>query len=66
MGFIAIEKPSQYGIRPGLPYPAEPSKNVYGLSMFHQLHCLVSLPLSLIVSRLIEGACHIRIDRGKY
>lgn len=42
MGFVAIQNPSQYGLPEGLSNDqSPPDVQVYGISMYHQLHCLV-------------------------
>ncbi|TGO76835.1 hypothetical protein BELL_0134g00070 [Botrytis elliptica] len=37
-GFILVENPEKYGLRPGLPSANGPDR--YSVSVFHQLHCL--------------------------
>ncbi|KAF7943964.1 hypothetical protein EAE96_010377 [Botrytis aclada] len=37
-GFILVEDPKKYGLRPGLPSVNGPDR--YSVSVFHQLHCL--------------------------
>lgn len=45
-GFIALERPEEtYGLRPGRQLVGHDTSQVYGVSMFHQLHCLVSHPV---------------------
>ncbi|KAI1781370.1 hypothetical protein F4818DRAFT_35760 [Hypoxylon cercidicola] len=42
MGFVAIQNPSQYGLPPGISDDHNPPDvEVFGVSMFHQLHCLM-------------------------
>ncbi|KAI6092237.1 hypothetical protein F4821DRAFT_159472 [Hypoxylon rubiginosum] len=42
MGFVAIQNPSQYGLPPGISDEHNPPDvEVFGISMFHQLHCLM-------------------------
>ena len=44
-GFVSIQNPSQYGLPEGISNDhAQPDVQVYGISMYHQLHCLVSTP----------------------
>ncbi|KJZ73894.1 hypothetical protein HIM_06787 [Hirsutella minnesotensis 3608] len=43
-GFVLVPDPKAYNLGPGIPTGAGPDR--YGLSMFHQLHCLVSQPSS--------------------
>jgi hypothetical protein len=46
MGFVAIKNPSQYGLAAGVSSPHKPPDvQNYGISMYHQLHCLVSSSL---------------------
>ncbi|KAK6064687.1 hypothetical protein SCUP515_11658 [Seiridium cupressi] len=60
-GFIAIKDPESYSIPPGLPYKPDSSRRVYGLSMFHQLHCLVSYPVVFesTASRTFEECANV-------
>jgi hypothetical protein len=48
LGFVNVDDPDRYGLPPGMPYNG--TTKVYGVSMFHQLHCLVrpsvGLPLT--------------------
>ncbi|CAD6446913.1 3ae1a250-aadf-473e-9b7e-67ae259eaffa [Sclerotinia trifoliorum] len=37
-GFVLVENPEKYGLRPGLPSVNGPDQ--YSVSVFHQLHCL--------------------------
>ncbi|KAJ8062727.1 hypothetical protein OCU04_007991 [Sclerotinia nivalis] len=37
-GFVLVENPEKYGLRPGLPSINGPDR--YSVSVFHQLHCL--------------------------
>ncbi|XXH05723.1 hypothetical protein Hte_012159 [Hypoxylon texense] len=42
MGFVAIQNPSQYGLPPGIrDNHNPPDVEVFGVSMYHQLHCLM-------------------------
>ncbi|KAI1763930.1 hypothetical protein GGR53DRAFT_495490 [Hypoxylon sp. FL1150] len=42
MGFVGIQNPSQYGLPPGISDDHNPPDvEVFGISMFHQLHCLM-------------------------
>jgi len=43
-GFIAVENSKEYGLGSA---PSDNGKEMYGVSMLHQLHCLVSLVQSL-------------------
>ena len=40
-GFVLVEDPARYGLEPGIRTPIGVER--YGISMFHQLHCLVRL-----------------------
>lgn len=40
-GFIALENPEDYGLAPGRSLQNS-THQVYGVTMFHELHCLVS------------------------
>lgn len=40
-GFVLVEFPEKHGLQPGIP--TELGIDRYSISMFHQLHCLVSL-----------------------
>ena len=46
-GIIAIPKKLTSNLPPSLPSDTDPEYNVYGVSMFHQLHCLVSYHMLL-------------------
>lgn len=39
-GFVLVEHPEAYNLLPGIPTDVGPDR--YSVSMFHQLHCLVS------------------------
>ncbi|KAM3072212.1 hypothetical protein ACMFMF_007606 [Clarireedia jacksonii] len=55
MGFVTIHNPSQYGLPEGIKDDrTPPDVQVYGISMYHQLHCLVSLSHSLIKDWIIR------------
>jgi hypothetical protein len=41
-GWVLIPNPQDYNLQPGVPMP-ELGVGRYALSMYHQLHCLVSL-----------------------
>lgn len=41
-GIVAVPRKFTAGLPPSLPAPNDPDSDVYGISMFHQLHCLVS------------------------
>jgi hypothetical protein len=41
-GFVEVQKPWNYGLRGGFPVPnTEVATEIYSISMFHQLYCLV-------------------------
>nr|A0A8J9WH54.1 RecName: Full=UstYa family oxidase phomYa; AltName: Full=Phomopsin biosynthesis cluster protein Ya [Diaporthe leptostromiformis]BDA39139.1 DUF3328 [Diaporthe leptostromiformis] len=43
-GFVNFENPEEeLGLPPGRPVPDDPKSAVYGISMFHQLHCLIMI-----------------------
>ncbi|KAL7946384.1 hypothetical protein V8C42DRAFT_352618 [Trichoderma barbatum] len=46
-GFIAIPNPKEYGLSGGLPLEVDDDDGIvregYGISMFHQIHCLVTI-----------------------
>ena len=44
-GWVLIPNPQDYNLQPGVPVP-ELGVDRYALSMYHQLHCLVSLSTS--------------------
>jgi len=41
-GYIHVESPREYDLQPGLPLE-DPNVEVYGISVFHQIHCLAML-----------------------
>ncbi|KAG4422700.1 hypothetical protein IFR04_004178 [Cadophora malorum] len=44
MGFVSIKNPSQYGLPDGISNPhMTPNVQNYGVSMYHQLHCLMMI-----------------------
>ncbi|KAH7412779.1 hypothetical protein BKA64DRAFT_770533 [Cadophora sp. MPI-SDFR-AT-0126] len=44
MGFVSIKNPSQYGLPNGVSNPhMPPTVQNYGVSMYHQLHCLMMI-----------------------
>ncbi|KAL3422014.1 hypothetical protein PVAG01_06170, partial [Phlyctema vagabunda] len=44
MGFISIENPSKYGLPPGVRLRhSPPNMQNFGISMYHQLHCLMMI-----------------------
>ncbi|PVH78110.1 hypothetical protein DL98DRAFT_590634 [Cadophora sp. DSE1049] len=44
MGFVSIKNPSQYGLPNGVSNPhMPPNVQNYGVSMYHQLHCLMMI-----------------------
>ncbi|KAK6838029.1 hypothetical protein PG987_006310 [Apiospora arundinis] len=44
-GFISLSQPQQqYGLGLGRPVRNDPDSQVYGVTMFHQIHCLVPCP----------------------
>jgi len=44
MGFVAIQNPSQYGLPDGISNDhTSEDVQVYGISMYHQLHCLMMI-----------------------
>ncbi|KAK4892447.1 hypothetical protein LTR27_009103 [Elasticomyces elasticus] len=44
-GFVAVQNPRQYShLGPGLPSPSnKPGEEIYGVSLFHQLHCVMHI-----------------------
>lgn len=52
-GFVNVDSPRPLSMNPGIPSATAPGKESFGLSVFHQLHCLVSLaaflPLFIII-----------------
>lgn len=43
-GFVSIRHPAKHGLPLGMPeQPPSPDSQVFGVSMYHQLHCLVSV-----------------------
>ncbi|CAL3963528.1 unnamed protein product [Diplocarpon coronariae] len=63
MGTISIHNPIQYGFPRGIPAAHTPGSQVYGISMYHQLHCLI------IIRKLYWGAMrgekNLRIAGGE-
>ena len=52
-GYVLVEEPSKFSLSGGMLRNAnDPSSTaaIFGVSMFHQLHCLVSLPTSTKLS----------------
>jgi hypothetical protein len=43
LGFVAIENAEKYDLPPGLSNLDDARFQNYGVSMYHQLHCLVSV-----------------------
>jgi len=44
LGFVAVPNPQQLGLPPGMirdDIDVSPDAQVYGVSMLHQIHCLV-------------------------
>jgi hypothetical protein len=42
-GYVLIGSPEKYGLLPGVPNGVDGSRNVYGVSWTHQLHCLAMI-----------------------
>jgi hypothetical protein len=51
-GFVAIQHPERYSLPLGAPGP-DAYTQIYGVSMYHQFHCLVSR-LLIIIFQLVE------------
>jgi hypothetical protein len=61
-GFVAIENPSQYDLPQGVEdHRTPPNSKVYGISMYHQLHCLVRF-LSRAITNLDKHADSTLVD----
>jgi len=41
-GFVKVQDPEKFNLTGGLPYNSTENTEIYVMSMFHQLHCLVS------------------------
>lgn len=54
-GFIVVPEPEKFGLTGGFPIVNDEGNEVkeegYGISMFHQIHCLVSLHHNMHVER---------------
>lgn len=45
-GSVKIDNPQRYGLKPGVAIPNITNTELFKLSVFHQLHCLVRLTIS--------------------
>ena len=45
LGYIAIDHPKKWNLEPGVP-TSKTDVEKFSVSMYHQLHCLVSPPIS--------------------
>jgi hypothetical protein len=41
VAFVVVDHPEEYGLLPGMKEGPDGQYQVYAVSMFHQLHCLV-------------------------
>jgi hypothetical protein len=58
-GIVSIEDPERYQLPASYTNRNDSNAGVYSISMFHQLHCLVSLLLVLLRNRsLTTGELH--------
>lgn len=56
-GFVEVQNPAKYGLRGGFPI-SNTDKEIYSISMFHQIYCLVRQ--ILIPFQCILTICSIR------
>jgi hypothetical protein len=56
-GFVEVQNPAKYGLRGGFPI-LNTDKEIYSISMFHQIYCLVRK--ILIPFQSVVAICSIR------
>ncbi|KIX93905.1 uncharacterized protein Z520_10242 [Fonsecaea multimorphosa CBS 102226] len=60
-GYVLVENPRRLGLTGGMAYRPTSAAEVYGVSMFHQLHCLMSIKHSLLQPRSSNASLEAHI-----